>query len=177
MITLSASTRVPCTKDELKSCLLRLDEIYPRYSPEEHIGCRYLRGDPLTVGSVLAFEERIAGKFYRLRYRVARVEEDAESIRAVLKAEFPRSLLNISAEFAAVRFDGGVEFYRVIRAGFDHPPLGPAFDAVLYLVLGREYVAAMIEHSREDLQALGEYFAKRVARGGDEGRPSTVDHR
>jgi hypothetical protein len=160
MIEIGASTHVRRTKAEMKACLRRLDEIYPQYSPGEHVRCEYIRGDPMTSGSVLAFEERIAGRIHRMRYRVARMEETADSIRAVIKAMFPRSLLNISAEFSLKPEGDGVRFSRIIRAGWDLPLLGALSDAIVCRTLGRNYVAEMERHAKEDIGKLGAHIER-----------------
>jgi hypothetical protein len=158
MIVIPASARMRISMQELKICLGRLDEIYPRYSPEEHLRCVYERGDPLHAGSVLYFEEVMAGKIHRMRYRVASVEEDANSLRAVLRAMFPRSLLNIRAVLSILEDPEGVVFSRTIMAGFENPFLRAPVDALVYRLLGREYVEEMTAHAREDIVKLAAYI-------------------
>jgi hypothetical protein len=173
VIVIAASTRMKCSMAELKSCLVRLDEIYPRYSPEEHLRCDYVRGDPLHEGSVLYFEERVAGKVTRLRYRVASVEEGADSMRAVLRAMFPRSLLNIRAVFSIRQDPEGVVFSRTITAGFENPFLRAPVDALIRRLLGREYVEEMTVHAQQDIVQLAAYIERNlpglVSRNGTSG--------
>jgi hypothetical protein len=163
MIVIAASVRMKCSRQELISCLGRLDEIYPRYSPKEHLRCVYERGDPLQEGSVLYFEERVAGKVTRLRYRVALVEEDADSMRVILQAMFPRSLLNIRAIFSVRQDSEGVVFSRTITAGFENPFLRAPVDALIRRLLGREYVEEMTVHAREDIYKLAAYIERNLS--------------
>ncbi len=175
MIVISASARMKSSKQELKTCLGRLNEIYPRYSPEEHLRCDYVRGDPLHEGSILYFEERLAGKIHHMRYRVASVIEDDRSLTAVFRAMFPRSLLNISAAFSVVEDSEGVELSRTLKAGFEHPILGGWMDGLIHWALGKGYVEEMSEHSREDIGKLAEYIARNML--ASDHRRWTIDNR
>ncbi|MBD3307710.1 hypothetical protein GF339_14835 [candidate division KSB3 bacterium] len=158
MIQLVAAEHFDCSLDTVKRALQRLDHIYPLYCPEEHLTCTYLKGHPLLEGSILAFEEYIAGKKHHLTYRVDSIVETSESTTLVLRAMFPRSLFNIHVIFQLVDDGDGVEFSRMLSVGYRKPILGTCIDRLFFLVIGREYYEAMQTHNREDLQQLKDYL-------------------
>lgn len=90
MMELTAETTFKCSTEELTRAIRQLNVIYPQYCPDEHIVCKYLRGDPLTPGSVLYFQEYIAGKKQTIKYRVFSAEQVGNTASVVCQAQTER---------------------------------------------------------------------------------------
>jgi len=86
-------------KDKIEKALLNFNEVYPKYSPNEHIKCEYIRGNLLTENSILYFEEFIADKKQQIKYKVVKIKDQNDVKVIHLKALFPRSIFNITARF------------------------------------------------------------------------------
>lgn len=158
MIKLIAEEKFNCSLEKVVSSLMELDKIYSLYCPEEHIKCKFIKGNPLDEGSVLYFEELIAGKKQIMKYKVYKITDRTREKNVILEAMFPRSLLNIRAVLNVKEFEDGVKFTRTITVGKEDSIIGTIIDKLFFIFLGKDYYTAMIEHNKEDLEKLKCYI-------------------
>jgi len=160
MIKLIAEEKFNCSLEKVVSSLMELDKIYSLYCPEEHIKCKFIKGNPLAEGSILYFEELIAGKKQIMKYKVYKITDRTREKIVIFEAMFPRSLLNIRAVLNVKEFENGVKFTRTITVGKENSIIGTIIDRLFFILLGKDYYTAMIEHNKEDLEKLKCYIEK-----------------
>lgn len=155
MIQLKAKEKINCSTEELFDKLANLDKIYTKYCPDEHIICKYIKGDPLTIGSVLYFEEYIGNKLNKMKYKVKNVIDNRI---VVFQAMFPRSLFNIKLFFTIEKQKNCIHFERNIHVGFKSKKIGKFIDNFIIKILGESYYNEMICHNKKDLKLLKNYI-------------------
>lgn len=160
MIKLIAEEKLNCSFEKVVSSLMELDKIYSLYCPEEHIKCKFIKGNPLKEGSVLYFEERIAGEKHIMKYKVHKVIHRTKEKSVVLKAMFPMVLLNIRVVFNVKEFENGVKFSRTVTVGNDNAIIVKIIDKLFFISLGKDYYTAMVVHNKEYLEKL-KYFIEK----------------
>jgi hypothetical protein len=111
----------------------------------------------LCENSILYFEEVIAGKRQKMKYKVTKVSEQDAIATIHLKAMFLRSLLNIRAQFTITFVRGRVEFHRTLMLGTTTIFVGWLLDKLAFL-LGRTYLEAIKEHESRDLYQLKQFL-------------------
>ena len=153
MLELYAETTFNRTLGHVMGHLTNLDEIYTLYCPEEHIVCKYLKGEALEKGSILYFEEYIGGKKHKMKYVVVKSNDE----KVILKARFPKSMFNIKVVFTVCEVSDKVHFSRKIQIGTKAPVIGSILDKLIIFLLGKKYYLAMIEHNEDDINKLKNY--------------------
>jgi hypothetical protein len=158
MLKLIAEEKFNCSLEKIISFLTKLDNIYTKYCPEEHLKCTYLKGTPTEDGSIIYFKEYIAGKKYKMRYKVQVITDHTEEKLYILHARFPRSLLKIKARFHLTKVGNGVNFKRSITVGKESTDKKTRMDRLIIRLLGKSYYESMILQNQEDLQKLKDYI-------------------
>lgn len=160
---LNAEAEFSCSIQQLTDVFQNLEVVYPLYCPTEHIVCRYLKGTPLTPGSVLFFQEYIAGKKQTMKYRVQAINRQEKTTEAIFEAMFPRSLFGIRVVFRMLETEHGVLFSRSIIVGdFKNTLLSTLVEKLALILLGKKYYSEMVTHNQEDLQKLKEYCTSTI---------------
>lgn len=159
MIIISAETTLRCTRQKLEKALLQLDQIYHKYCPEEHIVCKYIKGNPITPGSVLYFQEYIAGRKHTMRYLVSSTTENDSTATATLQAMFPRSIFGVKVVFEFKESINGIHFTRNIKIGdFENRLLCKLISIFSIAISKSNYFKAMKEHNQDDIEKLKVYI-------------------
>lgn len=96
MFTFHHSVPVRCDDSAFDEFCRTLDRHYPRLATT-HAHAKFLRGDGLTVGSILEAEESVEGHRRHGRVRVERVEPGR---RVEFVATFPRSIIGLRIAFS-----------------------------------------------------------------------------
>jgi hypothetical protein len=157
MIQLESKIEICTSNDILDKALLNFNQIYPKYSPNEHIRCEYIRGNLLTENSILYFEEYISGKKQEMKYKVVKIIEENNVLIIQLKALFPRSLFNIRAQFTITKMDNRILFSRTLSLGSNLFLLGSIIDK-LAIFLGKKYIEEIKKHEKRDLKQLKDFI-------------------
>lgn len=126
MLEIYGETKINCSLEKLLNSMKDLNNIYTLYCPDEHIKCKYIRGNPLEEGSILYFEEYIAGKKHKLKYKVHRVIDNKN---VIFKALFPRSIFNIKVIFKVKEINNDIYFSRRIQLGTKTAFVGEIIDS------------------------------------------------
>lgn len=140
MIELRDETEIRASPGRVFDWLGHLQDNYLIWHPD-HRSCRYLRGEPLQVGSVIEIEELLHGHHHRMRLRVTEVEPNVR-----LRYRIARGVVGA---FAAEPHDGGVLFIADLRFGTRMPIFGRLID-VLLGGLFRKRIEAVRRHMAEE---------------------------
>ena len=143
MIRLHDTVHINATPERIWAWLDRLPRHYRDWHPS-HVGCRYVRGDHLSVGAVLRVCERLHGKLHSLTLR-------ADVI-------VPDRLLRYSGRgfrgaFMLEPAGTGTRFTAQLEVGTDLPFIGRLLDLVLRRLMATR-LSAIQEHMREEGQNL-----------------------
>ncbi len=144
MIEVRDEVEIRASPEQVFDWLAHLSQNYLAWHPD-HRSCRYLRGEPLQVGSVVEIEELLHGKPHRMRFRVTAVDPNARLRYRI--AGFGEG------GFAAEPRDGGVLFVADLRIGTRVLVVGALVDAVL-AGLFRGRIEALCRHMAEEGQNL-----------------------
>ncbi len=131
-----------------------VEDSYHRWHGE-HLQWRWLRGQPLSLGSTWFADEWVG----RLRVSSRFVVSAAEPERFfAYKLCFPSSLVRARGSFRFEPEDGGCRLTQAVRMGFSLPIIGSALDRIIDLVApSRE----LRRHMREEQASLGPLLAGR----------------
>lgn len=140
MIELRHEIEVRASPEQVFDWLGHLRENYLAWHPD-HRSCRYLRGEPLQVGSVVEIEELLHGRPHRIRFRVTQVEPNA-------RIRYRIAGLG-EGGFATEPLEGGVVFIADLRMGTRLPVLGALADGVLARLFRRR-IEALRRHMAEE---------------------------
>ena len=91
MITLRDSIEIDATPEKVYEWLVQRfqsKEDYQAWHPE-HVDVRWIKGEPLKVGSVIYAEEYLHGQLHKLKFRITKVVPNKE---IEYRALFPLSL-------------------------------------------------------------------------------------
>jgi len=72
-ITLTESTEIYTTPEQIYDFFMHLDSNYKQWHPEEHVLFRWVEGSPWEVGSIAYAEEYLHGKLHKLRSIVTKI--------------------------------------------------------------------------------------------------------
>jgi uncharacterized protein YndB with AHSA1/START domain len=99
--TLTDSIEINTTPEKIFNFLTNLvdDESYRTWHPEDHVGLRWLEGQPWKVGSIVFAEEYIHGKLHKLKFVVTKVVPNSEieymPVSRFLRRFFPKNIFTI----------------------------------------------------------------------------------
>ena len=134
MLEIYGETKMNCSLEKLLDNIQNLNKIYTLYCPDEHIKCKYIKGNPLEESSILYFEEYIAGKKHKMKYEVHRVINNRNII---FKAMFPKSIFNIKVIFEIKEINDGILFSRMIQLGTKTAFVGKIIDSLFLFLIGK----------------------------------------
>ncbi len=128
MFTFRHSAPVACSPEAFDEFCKTLDRHYPRLAPT-HAFAKFLRGDGLTIGSILEAEETLEDRAHRGRVRVEKV---VPGERVEFAATFPRSLigLRITLEFEPPTGPGIPALFTIDLCAGSTPIFGPLAIAI-----------------------------------------------
>ena len=155
MLEIYGETKINCSLEKLLNSMKDLNNIYTLYCPDEHIKCKYIRGNPLEEGSIIYFEEYIAGKKHKMKYKVYKVINNKN---VIFIAMFPKSIFNIKVIFEIKEINDGIFFSRIIQLGTKTAIIRKMIDSLFLFLIGKDYYNAMIEHNEDDLNKLKYYI-------------------
>lgn len=112
-ITLSNSVEIGVDAGTVWRFFDNLEENYKAWHPQDHISCRWTKGRPHEVGSIVEAVERIAGKARTIRMTCTAVEENK---RIEYKTSLPLALFHPSSAYL-IKETGpdGIEFTALDR--------------------------------------------------------------
>lgn len=104
MITLSDSIEVEATTEEVFEWLVKHmsnTEFYKAWHPD-HVGLRWIRGEPVKEGSIVCADEYLHGVLHRLKFRIVKIVPNR---RIEYRSLFPLSLLSPGNSFVIEPMD------------------------------------------------------------------------
>lgn len=140
MIELRDSVEINAPPEAVWAWLEAMPEHYLEWHPD-HVSCRWVSGDALALGAVMAAEERLHGQLHRLRLTLTEVEPGRRFAYRVQRG--------MSGEFELASSAGGTRFTATLRLGLEGPLLGPVVDALLGLAMRRR-LDSFRQHQREE---------------------------
>lgn len=152
MIVLRDSVQIEASPESVFGWLFNLCENYLEWHPD-HVGCRYLSGSEMKVGSVIQAEEYLHGSLHKLRMKLTRFEPGSRIDYAV----FP----GLSGSFLVEHSEGECRFIAELKMGTEWPLIGPAMDRMLGRILERQ-ILSLERHMKEEGENL-----KRLLEGAD----------
>jgi uncharacterized protein YndB with AHSA1/START domain len=151
MISLTNRVRLPVPPARVWECFLQMDEHYHEWIPE-HLAWRWLRGEPLSPGSLWHADEWVGPMRINTRFQI--IDSDPERGFSFRILGFPYALGRTAGSFRFNRIgDDGCDLVQEVHFGFSVPLLGQLIDVVLRLLLP---VAEFRRHQREE----GDGFAR-----------------
>lgn len=96
--------------------LMHFDENYRSWHPD-HVKCRWVKGKPFEVGSVLYAEEFLGGELHKLKFKITGIKKNKGFKFRIL---FPASIFIPKGEFA-----------------IEPTTMGSRFTAILYYRFGK----------------------------------------
>jgi uncharacterized protein YndB with AHSA1/START domain len=143
MVTLTDSIEIKTTPEHVFNWLtnIKTGKDYQAWHPD-HVDCRWTKGEPFQVGSVLYFEEYLHGEMHKLKFLCTKVVPN----RLIeYKPSFPWSIFMPKSQFVmeprgekACVFTATISF----RAGS------------LFKKLGKKRVEAVKQHMKEEGENL-----------------------
>ena len=81
-IVLTDSVEIGVTPDKVFNFFLQIvdDASYRKWHPDDHVVWRWIKGNPLEVGSVAYAEEYLHGKLHKLKFCVSKVVPNREIV-------------------------------------------------------------------------------------------------
>lgn len=119
MLILKDIVELRVQPSEVYDWFRHLAENYRAWHPD-HVSCRYVRGQPLQVGSVLYVEEYLHGRLHRLRFKLTSIEA-GRSIRY-------RIAPGLKGGFLITPTKSGATLEASVRIGWSAPIIGPVVD-------------------------------------------------
>jgi hypothetical protein len=95
-VTLTNSVRIAANPGTVWRFFDHLEQNYKAWHPQDHISCRWTKGRPHQVGSVVEAVELIAGKARKVRMTCTAVQENR---RIEYQTMFPLSLFHPSSTY------------------------------------------------------------------------------
>jgi hypothetical protein len=109
----------PC---EVYDWFRNLVDNYKDWHPD-HVSCRYVRGKPLRVGSVLCVEEYLHGRLHKLRFKLTSIQPD----RGIGYRIAP----GLRGGFGITPTKCGARLEAKVCIGWNLPIIGPVVDFVV----------------------------------------------
>lgn len=151
MIVLVEQTRLSVAPMTLWNWFRELDEHYPAWS-REHLTWRTLRGEPLTDGAIVFFDEWIGWARFSGRAFICDVDAGRHF---AYRNGLPGSLIRAGGSFSIEPIsDGACELTQVVHLGFAFPLLGGLIDRLLAFVLPLDELRRHMAEEHETLRAL-----------------------
>ena len=150
MITLRDTIEINTSPEKIFEWFAHLDKNFQSWHPEDHVECRYLKGNPLEVGSILYFEVYLLGKLQKAKYHITKVEPNS---RVEYKVGFPFSVLGGRGAYTVERRGVNSLFTQDTYIGTKIPLLGSIVDKLTQVLIGR-INEAFKQHLAEEDQNL-----------------------
>ena len=155
MIRLVNQVEVPFNAEQAWECFRRMDEHYHEWVPE-HLGWRWIRGEPLAEGTTWHADEWVGPMRIDALFRVSEVGPGRRFAYRILG--FPAGLVRSGGSFECAPLSSGhCELRHEVHVGFRFPLLGSILDAAIRVVVP---VDELRRHMREE----GDAFAELVQR-------------
>jgi hypothetical protein len=79
-IVLTDSVEIRATPEKVFNFFLQIvdDASYRTWHPADHVGLRWIRGNPYEEGSVVCAEEYLHGKLHKLKFRISKIVPNRE---------------------------------------------------------------------------------------------------
>jgi len=127
----------PC---EVYDWFRNLVDNYKEWHPD-HVSCRYVRGKPMQVGSVLYVEEYLHGRLHKLRFKLTSIEPD--------RLFRYRIAPGLSGGFRITPTKSGARLEAKVCVGWKLPIIGPIVDFVVTKLFEAE-LSDLRAHMREE---------------------------
>lgn len=118
-VTLSNTVQIASTAEAVWNFFANLETNYKRWHPQDHVSCRWIKGRPHEVGSIVEAVETLAGKARTIRMTCVDVVPNK---RIEYRTGFPLSLFHPSSTYL-IGSDGAgtVRFTAIDRFRFPAP--------------------------------------------------------
>jgi len=93
---LSDSINISAPSDKVWDFFDNLDVNYTAWHPDDHIVCRWIRGEPHQVGSIVYAEEMLAGKLCKIKMVCVKIEKNKLS---EYRSSFPLSVFHPRSKY------------------------------------------------------------------------------
>lgn len=130
------SIEISVPPEDVYDWLMNIVKNYQSWHPA-HVDCRWLKGEPFEIGSVLYAEEYLGGELHRLKFKITRIKENKGFEFRTL---FPASIFVPKGEFV-----------------IEPTKVGSLFTATLYYrfgkllsLLAKKEKEAIEQHQKEE---------------------------
>ena len=144
MLVLKDSVEIHAQAGDAYEWFRNLEDNYRDWHPD-HVSCRYVRGNPLEIGSVLCAEEYLHGQLHKLSFKLTSVEPG--------RAFNYRIAPGLRGGFRITPTKSGAELQAELCIGWSLPIIGPLGDFVVKKFFATELKDLRI-HMREEGQNL-----------------------
>ncbi len=75
-VVLTDTVEIKTTPEKIFNFLTSIvdDESYRAWHPEDHVGFRWVKGQPWTEGSKISAQEYLHGKLHKLKFKITKIE-------------------------------------------------------------------------------------------------------
>lgn len=146
MITLKDSIEIKTTPEKIFEFFVHFEENYHAWHPD-HVACRWLKGKPFEVGSVLYIEEYLHGKSHKMKFLGTKVEVNR---KIEFKLLFPMSIICPKGSFIIERKGESCIFTATLSFRF----------AKFFLKFAKSRVDAIKKHMKEEGENLKKLLEK-----------------
>lgn len=151
MITVTDSIEIIKTPEKLYSGLIKFfssQEDYKKWH-KDHVECRWIKGQPFEIGSILYCEEYLHGELHTMKLRCTTNVPDKEIQYKIL---FPMSLICPKGSFIIEPKEGSSIFTATLSIRFGW----------LFQALAKSRVEAITKHMKEEGENLKEILENEI---------------
>jgi hypothetical protein len=148
MLILEDSVELPAQPSAVYDWFRDLPDNYRDWHPD-HVSCRYIKGNPLEVGSVLSVEEYLHGQLHELRLILTSIEPNACIGYKIAPG--------LHGGFRFTPTESGTKLEAKLYIGWRAPGIGRGVDYVVARLFATR-IAELRGHMREESQNLLDLF-------------------
>ncbi len=148
MLILDDTVELRAQPSEVYDWFRNLPMHYRDWHPD-HVSCRYIKGNPLEVGSVLCIEEYLHGRLHRLRLRLTSIEPNVCIGYRIAPA--------LHGGFRLTPTGSGTRVEAKLYLGWNTPGIGQIVDFAIARLF-KTRIAELRKHMREEGQNLNRLF-------------------
>lgn len=152
MLILEDSVELPAQPSAVYDWFRELPDNYRDWHPD-HVSCRYFKGNPLQVGSVLYIEEYLHGRPHELRLILTSIEPNACIGYKIAPG--------LHGAFRFTPTESGTKLEAKLYIGWNAPGIGQVVDYVVARLFATR-ITELRSHMHEESQYLLNLFRSRA---------------